>query len=88
MEKPKNEQILPVGKPLILELNEAKNEAASAINDIMRRHNLPCYFFEPIMRDLYNQILQHSQTELANSKAEYANNLAKTKKEEEVKETN
>jgi hypothetical protein len=52
-------------RPFILEVEEAKGEMAQCINSIMQRHQLPFYFTEMILADIYNQVRAGAQRELA-----------------------
>ena len=52
-------------KPLILELEEAKNELAQSINVILQKHKIPCYLIEPTMADLLAQVREVAKNELA-----------------------
>ncbi len=55
-------------RPLILEIDEAKNEITTAINDAIRKHKLPAYFMEPVVANIYNQIAAAAQQELSKVK--------------------
>ena len=35
-------------RPIILEMDEAKQELIQCINDILTRHRLSCYLIEPM----------------------------------------
>lgn len=52
-------------KPLILELEEAKNEIAQSINVILQNHKIPCYLIEPTIVDLLAQVREVAKNELA-----------------------
>ena len=56
-------------KPIILEIEEAKQELIQCVNDILARHQLPCYFIEPTFADLHTQIKAGAQNELAQARA-------------------
>lgn len=52
-------------KPIILELEEAKNEIAQSINMILQNHKIPCYLIEPTIVDLLAQVREVAKNELA-----------------------
>jgi hypothetical protein len=56
-------------KPIILEIEEAKEELIKCINDILSKHGLNCYLIEPTFSDLYAQVKASAQNELAQAKA-------------------
>lgn len=58
-------------KPLILALDEAEKETFVAINGIMRKHNLSCAFFEPIVAKVHRQLEDGKSTEIENAKRVY-----------------
>ena len=39
--------------PLIVRMDEAKKSIVDFINDIMQQHQLPCYFLEPVISEIY-----------------------------------
>ena len=57
-------------KPLIVEIEEAKIELMQCVNDILQRHGLNCYLFEPTFADMYSQIKIGAQNELVQAKAQ------------------
>ena len=57
-------------KPLILELDEAKQELVQCVNSILQNHNLSCYLIEPMFAELYSQIKATAQSELAQARAQ------------------
>lgn len=57
-------------KPFILEMSEAENELVAVINDINRRHNLPCYFMELIVDKIHNQLKAGAINEIARARDE------------------
>lgn len=59
-------------KPIILELDEAKQELIQCVNDIMRKHGLNCYLMEPTFADLYAEVKATAQRELAQARANEA----------------
>ena len=61
-----------MGKSLILELDEAKQELVQSVNDIMAKHGLNCYLLEPAFAELYAEMKAGAQRELAQAKEEAA----------------
>ena len=57
-------------KPIILEIEEAKQELIQCVNDIMHRHGLNCYLLEPTFAELYKQVKAGAQNELAQARAQ------------------
>lgn len=51
-------------RPLILNINDAESDLVKAVNDIIRRYNLPCYFMELILDKIHNQIKEGAKLEL------------------------
>ena len=51
-------------KPIILEIEEAKQELVQCVNNIMATHRLPCYLIEPVFKDLYEQVKSGAQNEI------------------------
>lgn len=56
-------------KPIILEIDEAKQELVQCVNEIMQRHGLNCYLMEPMFSELYAEMRTGAQRELAQAKA-------------------
>jgi hypothetical protein len=59
-------------KPIILEMDEAKQELVQCVNDIMYRHGLNCYLIEPMFAELYANVKSEAQRELAQARANEA----------------
>lgn len=57
-------------KPIILEMDEAKQELIQCVNDILARHRLSCYLIEPMFAELHAQIKASAQNELAQARAQ------------------
>ena len=57
-------------KPLILRMDEAKQELTQCVKDILRKHELNCYLIEPMYAELYTQIKATAQNELAQARAQ------------------
>lgn len=65
----KNEQ--EIKKPLALELEEAEKETVAAVNGIMLKHNLPCYFYEIIFDKIHRQLKDGAKGELDSAERQY-----------------
>lgn len=65
----KNEQ--EIKKPLALELEEAEKETVAAVNSIMLKHNLPCYFYEIIFDKIHRQLKDGARGEIDTAAMEY-----------------
>ena len=59
-------------KPIILEMDEAKQELIQCVNDILQRHRLNCYLIEPMFAELYAEVKASAQRELAQAKSQEA----------------
>lgn len=57
-------------KPLILELDEAKQELIQCVNNILQNHGLSCYLIEPMFAEIHSQIKATAQNELAQARAQ------------------
>lgn len=66
-------------KPLILRIDEAKQELIQSVNNILSKYELNCYLIEPAFAGLYAQIKASAQNELAQAKeaAKVASNNTK-----------
>lgn len=56
-------------RPIILEMDEAKQELVQCVNNILMKHRLSCYLIEPMFAELYTQIKVSAQNELAQARA-------------------
>jgi methionyl-tRNA synthetase len=56
-------------RPIILEIDDAKQELVQCVNNIMQTQRLSCYLLEPIFAELYSQIKASAQNELATARA-------------------
>lgn len=74
-------------KPLILEIAEAEHETVAAVNEIMRKHNLPCSFFEPIVAGIYRQLVEGKKNEINTAAAQYEEQEAARSESEKKEET-
>lgn len=61
--------------PLILTIEEAKNELVQSVNSIMQKYKLPCYFIEPIFKDIYMQLQNEAKNELEMAKAQFKESI-------------
>ena len=59
-------------RPIILEMDEAKQELVQCVNEILMRHKLSCYLIEPMFAELYSQIQASARNELAQARASEA----------------
>ena len=59
-------------KPIILEMDEAKQELVQCVNEILSKHRLSCYLIEPMFAELYAQVKASAQNELAQARAQMA----------------
>ena len=63
-------------KPIILEIEEAKQELIQSVNDIIAKHGLNCYLLEPAFAGLYAEIKAGAQRELAQAKEQMTAEIA------------
>lgn len=71
-----------ISKPLVLEIDEAEKEAVAAVNEIMRKHNLPCSFFEPIIAGIHRQLVEGKRNELITASENYKKQMSEERKED------
>lgn len=55
-------------RSVILELEDAKQELAQCVNEIMQKHGINCYLLEPYFGEIYSQIRMAAQNELAQAR--------------------
>lgn len=60
-------------RPIILKLEDAKQELVSCINNIINNHQLNCYLIEPMITEVYEQIKTSARRELAQARQIEAN---------------
>lgn len=60
-------------KPLILEIDEAKQEIIQVINNAIQVRKLPCYLLLPIIENLYRDIQAGAQNELTMARKQMEN---------------
>ena len=68
-----------MNKPLILEIEEAKSEIVSCVNNALQNHGLPCYLIEPVLTELLAYVKSVAKNELDAAKAQ----MQKTSESEE-----
>lgn len=68
-----------MNKPLNLRVEEAKEEIVQTINST----GLPPFLVEPIVKDIYNEIVILKQNELQRSRLEYDKGLKEEKNEKD-----
>lgn len=56
-------------RPIILEMDDAKQELVQCINNILAKHKLSCYLIEPMFAELYAQVKASAQNELAQARS-------------------
>lgn len=62
-------------RPIILEMDDAKQELVQCVNNIMQVHRLPCYIIEPMFAELYAQIKAGARNELEQARANEAQSV-------------
>lgn len=55
-------------KPLILKIEEAKQELIQTTNDILQKYGLNCYLILPGVAELYAMVKDTAQQEIAQAK--------------------
>lgn len=73
-------------RPLCLEFEDAKNEAFTAINNIIQKHRLPLSFMESILTEALYQVKDGARTELAAAERMYQQQLAEAAAENKQQE--
>ena len=59
-----------IQKPIILEMDEAKEELIQAINNAIQVRGLPLYIVDMILSELYAQVKEGAKQEIAMAKAQ------------------
>lgn len=57
-------------KPLILEMDEAEIELTKDVNEVIRKHGLPCYLMVPMVSKILSQLQAGAKAELDAAKAQ------------------
>lgn len=66
--------VQPLSKPskhLSLELEEAREEINAAVDQIAKRHGLPCYLTEPLVADVLNRLRDGKRKEIDHARRAY-----------------
>ena len=58
-------------KPLCLRMEEAKREISEVVNKQRSENGIPFYILEPIVKDIYSQVVNGKNTEIAVIKRDY-----------------
>ena len=56
-------------KELVIRMADAERETVAAVNNIMEKHCLPCFLFEPILDKIHSQLIDGKTAELVQAKA-------------------
>lgn len=56
--------------PLIIRIEEARQEMTQYVGEILQKYGLNCYLIEPSFAELYAQVKATAQQELAQAKAQ------------------
>ncbi len=59
-------------KPLILRIDDAKQELVQYINDFLQRHGLACYLIEPMFAEMHTNIKNAAKNELVQARIKEA----------------
>lgn len=65
-------------KPMCLRVEDAKKEIAEVINRYKIEEKIPCYILEPIMLNLYKQIVEGKNAEVAICRRNFEKNNAES----------
>lgn len=65
-------------RPLVVVINEARQELVAAINHYLRDEQVPCFILEPIVKELYTELK-------LNADKEYEQGLALVKQQEQAR---
>ena len=68
-------------RPFCLEYEDARNEVFAAVNTAMRRHDVPVYLMEGILREVLTQAKDGARAERERAQAEYEQALRRTEKD-------
>lgn len=55
-------------KPIIIEMEEVKNEFVQTVNNALQNRGIPCYFLELIIKDIVRELQTGAKNELAMAK--------------------
>lgn len=73
-------------RPLVLELDDAREEIFAAINRAMSERHIPFYLLENIVYDAARQVSEHAKSERDRIKNAYEIQLAEFEKATDVSE--
>lgn len=51
-------------RPMVVVINEARQELIATINRYLRDEQVPCFILEPIVKDLYTELKLNAEREL------------------------
>ena len=63
-------------KPIVVAKEEARTSLVSTINDIISVYQLPFFILEPIMKDIYNEVVRKADLEYKQANEQYKTKLA------------
>lgn len=69
---PKSEIEGVPSRPLILELRDAKQEMMDAVNGILQKHQIPCFFMRGILEDILVSVKNIESQELRTAEEQYS----------------
>lgn len=55
-------------KPVIIEMEEVKNEFVQTVNNALQNRGIPCYFLELIIKDIVRELQTGAKNELEMAK--------------------
>lgn len=65
-------------RPMVVVVNEARQELITVINHYLRDEQIPCFILEPIVKELYTELK-------LNADKEYEQGLALVKQQEQAR---
>jgi methionyl-tRNA synthetase len=65
-------------RPMILELEDFKQQLAALLNEVTQVKKIPCFILEPIMNEFAAQVSVGAKTELEYAKKQEANTEVQT----------
>ena len=58
-------------RPLILELRDSKQELIDAVNGVIQKHNLSCYFVRGMLEEILLSVKDIAEQELQSAETQY-----------------
>lgn len=58
-------------RPIILELEDTKQAIIAAINTAAGTKGIPCYFIEPVLANILEQVRENARKELNSVRTQY-----------------